>query len=305
MSRGDGPSVNGAPAPRLLRRLELHGADGIRLAAEEGGDPAAVPVLLLHGGGQTRHAWTVTAEQLARAGYYVLIYDARGHGDSSWSEEGNYNADAFVADLRCVIDRLGRPPVVIGASMGGLASLVALGEAEPHLARALVLVDIAVRLERDGVSRVLEFMRQGQSQGFASLDEAAEAIHQYNPHRPRKRGTEGLKKNLRLRANGRWYWHWDPRYLDGANRDRGGEALVQEERRVSAARCIRVPTLLVRGGMSDVLSAEGARALRDLISQAELVDVTEAGHMVAGDRNDLFGDAVLSFLSRHVPPRTA
>lgn len=295
-------SSSGSAAPRLLRPLEMRGAGGLRLAAEAAGDSTAVPVILLHGGGQTRHAWAGTAESLAGAGYYALTYDARGHGDSAWSEEGHYSADAFVADLHCVIDRLGRPPVLIGASMGGLAALVALGEASPDSARALVLVDIAVRLERDGVSRVLDFMRQGQAEGFASLDEAADAIHQFNPHRPRRRGTEGLKKNLRLRANGRWYWHWDPRYLDGANRDRGGEALVQEERRETAARCIRVPTLLVRGGMSDVLSAAGARALRDLIPQAELVDVTEAGHMVAGDRNDLFGDAVIDFLSRHAPP---
>ena len=305
MSPAGDASSSGTAAPSLLREIEMPGAGGLRLAAEAAGDTAATPVILLHGGGQTRHAWAGTAERLAGAGYYALTYDARGHGNSAWSEEGHYNADDFVADLHSVIDRLGRPPVLIGASMGGLTALVALGEAHPDMARALVMVDIAVRLERDGVSRVLEFMRQGQSEGFASLDEAARAINQYNPHRPPKRATEGLKKNLRLRANGRWYWHWDPRYLDSANRDRGGEALVHEERRESAARCIRVPTLLVRGGMSDVLSAAGARALRDLIPQAELVDVTEAGHMVAGDRNDLFGDAVIDFLSRHAPPSCA
>lgn len=290
--------------PARLRSLELQGADGIRLAAEEGGDPAATPVILLHGGGQTRHAWAATAERLAHAGYYVLIYDARGHGDSAWSETGDYRADAFAADLRQVIERLPQAPVLIGASMGGMTSLIVLGESQRPLARALVLVDIAVRLQTEGVQRILNFMR-AHPDGFANLEQAAAAVYQYNPHRKHTGNTQGLRKNLRLRENGRWYWHWDPKYLDEANRSVDGELLTLESRRIGAARGVRVPTLLVRGAHSDVLSAEGAAALKDLIPQAELVDVAEAGHMVAGDQNDLFGESVIDFLSRHAPPSLA
>ncbi|MGQ0501861.1 MAG: alpha/beta fold hydrolase [Panacagrimonas sp.] len=286
--------------PHALRPIALRGFDGIRLAGDEAGDRAAPPVILLHGGGQTRHAWAGTAEHLARAGYYALTYDARGHGDSAWSESGDYRADAFAADLRCVLQTLSAPPVLIGASMGGMTSLIVLGETHEVLARGLVLVDIAVRLESDGVARILNFMR-GHPDGFATLEDAAEAVYQYNPHRKRAGSTQGLRKNLRLRDNGRWYWHWDPRYLDEANRVVDGEALTLETRRIQAARGVRVPTLLVRGAQSDVLSLEGARALLELIPQAELVDVAEAGHMVAGDRNDVFGEAVIDFLARHVP----
>lgn len=286
--------------PLTLRDVQLQGRDGQSLAAEEAGDPRGVPVILLHGGGQTRHAWAGTALRLAEAGYYALAYDARGHGDSAWSEQGDYSPDALMGDLHQVVSGLSRPPVLVGASMGGLTSMVALGEADRDFASALVLVDIAARLEASGVARVLNFM-SAHTGGFASLEEVVDAVSAYNPHRPRPKGTDGLRKNLRFR-DGRWYWHWDPRFLNHASRTQAGEALVQQERRESAAQRIRVPTLLVRGGSSDVVSPEGARALQNLIPHAELADVAEAGHMVAGDRNDLFSEAVIDFLHRHVPP---
>lgn len=287
-------------APATLKPIQLLGLNGLRLAGESAGNPTHVPVVLLHGGGQTRHAWASTAIRLAEAGYYALAYDARGHGDSAWSECGDYSPEALIGDLRAVTSRLSARPILVGASMGGLTSMVALGEAEEDYARALVLVDIAARLEASGVARVLEFMRAHTS-GFATLDEAVDAVAAYNPHRPRPRGTEGLRKNLRHR-DGRWYWHWDPHFLDHATRTQAGEALIQQERRENAARRIRVPTLLVRGGSSDVVSPAGARALQELIPHAELADVAEAGHMVAGDRNDLFSEAVIAFLHCHAPP---
>lgn len=283
------------------RPVVLAGLNGLRLAGEAVGDPAAAPVLLLHGGGQTRHAWAGTAARLAMAGYHAICYDARGHGDSEWPEDGDYSPDGLTGDLRCIVEGLGRLPVLVGASMGGITSMIAIAETSQPLARALVLVDIAARLERSGVERILNFMLSNP-EGFATLDEAAEAIHSYNPHRPRPQNLEGLKKNLRLRADGRWYWHWDPRFLSDVRRNRDvGEALVEEERRVAAARRVRVPTLLVRGVQSDVLTADGARQLCELIPHAESIDIAGAGHMVAGDRNDVFADAVLDFLLRHAP----
>lgn len=283
--------------PTSPRAADFLGRDSNRLAAEEFGLRGAAPVILLHGGGQTRYAWSGTCVRLAHAGYHVLAYDARGHGDSEWAADGDYSPDALIGDLHAVARTLDSAPVLVGASMGGLTSMVALGESGDQFARALVLVDIAARLEPSGVNRVLDFMR-AHTEGFANLDEALDAVAGYNPHRPRPRGTEGLRKNLRLR-DGRWYWHWDPRFLDHATRTQAGEALIQQERREAAARKIGIPTLLVRGGNSDVVSPEGARALREQIPHAELADVAEAGHMVAGDRNDLFGDTVIEFLKRH------
>jgi non-heme chloroperoxidase len=272
--------------------LRLPGHGGLALAADAWGDPAGRPVLLLHGGGQTRHAWGGTAEALAREGFYAVCVDLRGHGESDWCAEGRYELSAFAEDVRAAAAELGGRPVLVGASLGGMASLVAQAESGGSLASALVLVDIAPRIEAEGASRIVSFMTH-RPEGFASLEEAAESIAGFLPHRGRPRDLEGLRKNLRLGADGRWRWHWDPRFLTRV----GSESkVVQPDRLRAAARTLRVPTLLVRGRLSDILSEAGAREFLELVPHARYVDVSQAGHMVAGDRNDAFSAAVVGFL---------
>ncbi len=192
------------------------GAGGLALAADLAGPEDGTPVALFHGGGQTRHSWTGTWRVLVDAGYRACSVDLRGHGDSAWPEDGDYSFDAFAGDVLAVVDSLPSPPILIGASLGGLASLIAVGEApdQAAVARALVLVDVAHRIEEAGRDRIGEFM-MGSLDGFASLDEAADAIAAYNPHRPRPTDLSGLAKNLRQQPDGRWRWHWDPRFLTG------------------------------------------------------------------------------------------
>jgi pimeloyl-ACP methyl ester carboxylesterase len=282
------------------RPIAFRGAGGVALVGEARGRPEDPPVLLLHGGGQTRHAWGTTAVSLARSGFHVIALDHRGHGDSAWPDDGDYGLATFADDVRAVAAQLGRAPALVGASLGGLAGLLAEGEGGPLLA-ALVLVDVAPRVEQDGVRRILAFMERGLD-GFASLDEAAEAIAGYLPHRKRPRDLGGLARNLRQGDDGRWRWHWDPRFV---RRDEVDPAWSQE-RFVAAARRLRLPTLVVRGRMSDVLSEDGVRELRTLVPHAAYVDVAGAAHMVAGDDNDAFAGAVIAFLvgayGHDVPP---
>jgi pimeloyl-ACP methyl ester carboxylesterase len=278
--------------------IELAGRDGNRLAADVAGDPADPPVLLLHGGGQTRHSWGTTLNALASRGWYAYAIDLRGHGDSEWAADGDYTLDAFAGDVVAVARTLPQPPALVGASLGGIASLAAIGDRpEEHIARALVLVDVAPRIEEDGRNRIGAFMAEHMNDGFASLEEVADAIQAYNPHRPRPSDLSGLAKNLRQR-DGRWYWHWDPQFIGGrlGGTDETRSSLVDPVRLRATARAINVPTLLVRGRVSDLLSEEGAQELLQLVPHAKLVDVAGAGHMVAGDRNDLFNDAVVNFL---------
>ncbi len=286
-----GKRLTGTPDPMHL----WSGANDVSIAGDSWGDEAGPLVVLLHGGGQTRHAWGGTGEMLGRAGYFAVAFDARGHGDSGWSRDGNYGQDIMVRDLECVIAALGgRRPVIVGASMGGGTGLVAVGE--DHVdASALILVDIVPYTEPEGVARIKAFMSQ-RPEGFSSLEEVADAISRYRPYRPRPRSLEGLAKNVRLAADGKYQWHWDPRFL-ASPRD-----LERRHERLSAcASRLRLPTLLVRGGSSDVVSEEGARAFLTLCPHAEYVNVRQAGHMVAGDRNDVFGQAALDFLARTVP----
>lgn len=268
--------------------------DGIRLAAdvwEPSGTPAGT-ALLLHGGGQTRHSWQRTGARLAEHGWRALTIDARGHGDSDWADDGDYSHDAHARDLRQIVADLGETPVLVGASMGGLASLHAAG-ADPSIARALVLVDITPTAEPEGIAKITGFMRDGLD-GFDSLEDALDAVVAYNPHRSRPPRIEGLRKNLRER-DGRWYWHWDPRML--ASHDHMEQtAADREERAREAARAVRVPTLLIRGKQSDVVSDDGVRELLRLIPGARLIDVTGAGHMVSGDDNDVLSSGLIDFL---------
>ena len=287
------------PSVVTTQTIELVGRDGIRLVGDAVGDPGDPPVLLAHGGGQTRHSWHTTTTHLGTHGWYAVSLDLRGHGDSAWAPDGDYSVDAFSSDLIEVCRTLGRP-ALIGASLGGTSSLLALGRtADAPCGRALVMVDIAPHIEIAGADRILTFMRTNMEQGFASLDEVADAVHAYNPHRPRPTDLSGLRKNVRQRDNGRWYWHWDPAFMsirpvDDESRTRAHRA----EHLDDAARSLRVPTLLVRGRQSDLLSEEGAQQFLRTVPHAEYADVGGAGHMVAGDRNDAFNDAVVSFLDR-------
>lgn len=286
-----GARLPGTPEP--THRFD--GAGGVRIAADAWGDPRGPLVLLQHGGGQTRHAWKGAGQTLGARGYHAVALDARGHGDSDWAPDGTYGQDIMVQDLQRVIAQLGgRRPVLVGASMGGGVSLVAVGE--DHIdATALVLVDIAPRIEAEGAANISRFMGQ-KPEGFASLEEVADAISRYQPHRRRPTTLDGLAKNVRLGSDGRYRWHWDPKFR-GKRR-----ALEQREARLNAcARRLKLPTLLIRGGLSDVLSEEGAQSFLALCPHSEYVNIGDAGHMVAGDRNDVFANAVIEFLSRKVP----
>ena len=271
------------------------GVGGIRLAGDSWGDRNGPLVLLLHGGGQTRHAWKGAGEILGAVGYYAVAFDARGHGDSDWAPDGLYGQDVMVQDLKCVVAALGnRRPVLVGASMGGGTSLVAVGE--DHVdATALVMVDIAPRIEMKGADKIQAFMSQ-KPEGFSSLEEVAEAIGNYQPHRKRPKNLDGLAKNVRLAADGKYRWHWDPRFRPVKH-----DLEKRQQRLEACATRLVLPTLLVRGGLSDVLSEEGAQSFLKLCPHSEYVYVTEAGHMVAGDRNDIFANAVIEFLTRVVP----
>ena len=271
------------------------GANGVRIAADSWGDPNGPLVLLMHGGGQTRHAWKGAGERLGAAGYFAVAFDARGHGDSDWANADGYGQDLMVEDLECVVTALdNRRPVLVGASMGGGTGLVAAGEDRVD-ATALILVDVGPRIERGGVARIHAFMDQ-KPEGFTSLDEVAQAIASYQPHRTRPRALDGLGKNVRLGEDGRYRWHWDPNFRVGVR-----DLEARRERLEACSRQLALPTLLVRGGLSDLLSEEGAKAFLDLCPHSEYVNVSGAAHMVAGDRNDIFSDAVIEFLSRTVP----
>jgi pimeloyl-ACP methyl ester carboxylesterase len=266
--------------------------EGIRLLGEMEGPPSAPLVILLHGGGQTRHAWSGTVRRLVADGFAVGTYDARGHGESGWSPDKDYSLPAYGRDLAAVLRALGRPAALVGASMGGISGLLTAAMV-PDLIRGLVLVDIVPHFAAGGVERVRAFM-QAHPDGFETLAEAETAVRTYNPNRAPSKSPDGLMRSLRQRSDGRLQWHWDPAVVG----DAPGEALTDMLSEKLAALPASLPLMLVSGAQSDVVDGEAIAAFRRQAPQAEVVAVSRAGHMVAGDRNDAFGDAISDFLRR-------
>jgi pimeloyl-ACP methyl ester carboxylesterase len=274
--------------------VKFRGSEDLVLVADEW-NPSAQSrpsVLMLHGGGQNRFSWKNTGQILADEGFHVVALDSRGHGDSDRSTDGNYTVDALCADTLAVLEQIGRPVVLIGASMGGMTGMLVADAAGPNTVKKLVLVDVVPRYDKDGSARIRDFMASGMN-GFETLEDAADAVASYLPYRTKPRSPEGLKKNLRLR-DGRWYWHWDPAFLTAPDDDR----FVRMQKLEQAVIDLTIPILLIRGKLSDVVSTEGVKDFLEKVPHAEFVELSDAGHTAAGDDNDAFSEAVVQFVSR-------
>ncbi len=265
--------------------------DGHYLAGRVYGAPGRVPVVLLHGFGQSQQAWKDTGTRLAEHGFQAFSYDARGHGESDYAEPHRYRPDDFVADLKTVCSTLDRAPLLVGASMGGLTAMLAATEAG-IAARALVLVDITPSWRPEGLQKILGFL-QSNPRGFENLDQVKQALARYLPHRRAGITDSGLLKNLRRGADGRLRWHWDPAMLALATKSE-----LYQQRFARAARHLGQPTLLISGGRSELLADEQIREFLELVPHAEHAAVADATHRIAGDDNTAFNRIIIDYLGR-------
>ncbi len=256
-------------------------------------NPAGSPCLLFaHGFGQTRGAWNGAASALASAGCRCVSFDARGHGESDRVANGSYRMDQFADDMLRLAAAQPQPPILVGASMGGLLGMVIAGEMRPAPFRALVLVDITPRWETAGVERILGFM-QAHPDGFADYAEAAEQIAAYLPQRRERKSEQQLRPLLREGSDGRLRWHWDPALLAGGV---VGESERYQPRLLAAAAKIEIPVLLLSGARSDVVSRATIDEFLRLVPQARHVELPQATHMLAGDANDAFTREVIHYV---------
>jgi pimeloyl-ACP methyl ester carboxylesterase len=269
--------------------IMFSGHGGVRIAASRAGPIDGLPICLLHGGGQTRYSWRAALHTLASQGFLALSLDLRGHGESDWSDTGDYHINHYVEDVRAIVSTLEQPPILVGASLGGISSLLLAGEAGGVPISGLVLVDVSPNMRREGSSAILNFML-GTSDGFDSLDEAADAVTRYLPHRERPRNYEGLRKNLRKHSDGRLRWHWDPKAFH-----RTFDSADISARMMAAAVNITAPAILLRGEHSELVTSETGNAFMALFEEGRVVDIAGAHHMVAGDRNDRFNVALAEF----------
>ncbi|MEE2683424.1 MAG: alpha/beta hydrolase [Actinomycetota bacterium] len=271
-------------------------ASGLTIEVDLWGEITNRSVLFLHGGGQTRHSWGATAQRLADAGFFAVTVDLRGHGNSDWSPDSKYQLSDFTEDISSLLREFKIHPVLVGASLGGLVGIYLEGLIQPNSIQSLVLVDIVPNMNLGGAERVKDFMMQHAESGFSSLAEVAEVLAEYNPYRKKPDDPEGLKKNLRLRGD-RWYWHWDPTFISSERNDKNPD-MRNHKLLHQVCSQVKVPILLVRGKLSDLVTEAEAQEFLQDFPQAAFVDVSGAGHMVAGDRNDIFADEIIRFLRK-------
>jgi len=274
--------------------FEFPTSDGLKLAATAMGKEDGGPVLFLHGLGQTRHAWDLTMDVVARSGWRAYSFDLRGHGESEWDPKGDYTIDALCRDCIEFVESLPATPVIVGASLGGIISLLNEASVTKEFSRGLILVDVTPQMNQLGVERIKNFMRSGLD-GFSSLEEAAAAIAQYIPTRKPSLTTNGLRKVLREK-NGRWRWHWDPLLLSDT---RNHEVDVEIPKKIEGAlEKVDVPVMLVRGLLSDVVDDSSVADFIKRKPSAKLINIPDASHMIAGDKNDVFTASVMEFLNQ-------
>lgn len=272
----------------------VEGYGGVTLRYDTYGVPGDESVLLLHGGAQTRRAWKEVAERIAGRGWFAACPDLRGHGESSWAPDSDYSIAALRADVRALLEKLGSPMHLVGASLGGLVSMLVAAQS-PELVKSLILVDVVAQNNPAGEDRIRDFLA-AHPDGFHDLEQVANAVAAYQSHRPRPDDISGLSSYVRRMEAGMLRWHWDPAFLlhnglPWTRRRRGPLA--------AAARSITVPTLLLIGELSDIIDEDALKRFISHVPHAQVKTIHGSHHMVAGDRNDEFGDAVLSWIESH------
>lgn len=286
----DGPVPHDIPAHGRSGFVHL---DGRQVHYLEWGPAIAPVVLALHGGGQTSYMFEELGTALRRT-HHVLAPDLPGHGEStSLGDPSEFSRESLAETVPHLLDEFGTGPVtIVGASLGGIIALT-LAASRPERVNAIVLIDVGHRLEEAGVRRIIGFMQQYES--FGSLEEASDAVAEFMPNRPRT-DPQRLRRNLRQRSDGRWTWKHNLGRVSAERIEEVDWHDILAGLKDDAAR-VQVPVLVLRGAKSDVLSSDGASEIAAVLSNARLVEVTNAGHLAAGDNPTSTVSLVRGFLA--------
>ena len=266
-------------------------SNGMRFHYLEWGNPDNPPALLLHGFAQTCHSWDFVALSLSDR-FHVRVLDQRGHGDSDWAPDGDYTPETQQKDIQGVVEALDlRDFLLMGLSMGGRNSFTYASN-HPERVKALVIVDAAPQNMAVGGQNIRRFV-EGDDE-LPSMEAFVERVLEYNPRRDRNQVRGSIRHNLKQLPNGNWTWKYDKalRDPDRARRPDPGSA----DRLWGYLGRLQCPTLVVRGGQSDIVALNTADEMHQRIPNGKVVTVEKAGHLVPGDNPAGFQQAVLTFL---------
>ena len=266
------------------RNVRVNGMNFHYLEWGQQGNPL---VVMLHGGSQQAHSWDFVSLPLSED-FHIIAMDQRGHGDSDWATDGDYTIEAHQRDIDGFVSALGLGNFhLIGHSMGGRNSYV-WASRNPDKLRSLVIVDTGPVAQSRGRNRIQNFRELPDE--LDSFEEFADRVQEYTG-RTREQTLGALKYSIRERADGKWTWKYD-KLLRTPGRQ--GPVWSQEQLWEAVAK-ITCPTLVVRGGNSDIFADETMREMQQVIPCCEIVTVPGAGHLVAGDNPVDFLAAVRSF----------
>ena len=267
-------------------------ANGMRFHYLEWGNPDNPPMLLLHGFAQTCHSWDFVALGFSD-NYRVIVLDQRGHGDSDWASDGDYSPETQQKDISGVVNELGLANfVLMGLSMGGRNSFTYAANNAGKV-KALVVVDAAPQNMQQGTQNIRSFVQQDDE--LDSVDAFVERVLQYNPRRDPQQVRGSIMHNIKELPSGKWTWKYD-RALRSPGRRMGSDAET-EKRLWGYIESLQCPTLLVRGGASDIVAMDTADRMHQAIPNSRIATIEGAGHLVMGDSPSGFQSAVTDFLA--------
>jgi len=288
------PVVGPTSHSYIPQRLRLHYVDW--------GNPAAPPLILLHGGRDHCRNWDWVAQDLRRD-WHVIAPDIRGHGDSAPSPSGDYSMSAFVYDLAQLIHGQRLAPVrIIAHSMGGAIALRYAG-VHPEAVEKLVAIEglgpspamLAERKAQTTAERLRAWIEAERAlaarlpRRYASIDEALARMQAENRHltdaQARYLTVHGVAQN----EDGTYSWKFDNYVRSWSPAD------LSPEQTWELWSNIACPTLLINGKESWASDpvADGRLAH---FRNARAVAFEGAGHWVHHDRLDAFLAEVRAFL---------
>lgn len=287
------------PRPNVVlpdERTEFVQAHGLRLLCRQWGRADADPVLFLHGLRGFSGTWRHVAAALSRE-YRIIAYDQRGRGESDWDPLCNYYTDAYLGDLETVVDRLAlRRFALVGHSMGGTTAYV-YADHHPERVAALVIEDIAPGSSTVGVGaeRIVAEMAALPT-SFVSWSEARSYWRARRPTVSDDALEQRVAESLRSSPDGRIVWRYD---ADGIRKTR----LTPDSERVvdlwPVVDRLRIPTLIIRGELSDFCPAETVARVSSRNPLISSVTVPAAGHYVHDEQPAAFIAHLQQFLASH------
>ena len=266
-----------------LRGLRFHYRDW---TSQQGNAPDLV---LLHGYTGHCRSWDAFANVMSKQ-YRVLALDQRGHGETEWAPADQYGTMEMVADLDAFVSALRLERfVLLGLSMGGMVAIAYAGARPVQLAR-LVIVDIAPEIAAEGIQNIQQSV--ARSDVFDTVEDAFRRARADNPVPPEGHHYDRVRASLMRTDEGKWTYRYER-----ALRDPGSQRLrLTVEEGWDAVASFNVPTLLIRGEHSPLLSRDVADKFVSIAKNSQLVEVPGSGHPVPLDKPEGFLDAVQTFL---------